>query len=470
MPDGSVTLNQPMLADPQNEAYLLAGLMKRPARWFDIESTGLRSHMFTAERFNDLFEAIVARAGDQGDITHGLVREIAVNDPELRAYINQLAATPTETHPAALRAYAETVVDWYGRRLIVQLSDRLRTAAYQPVAEQPIASAIASAMLSLEEVSSGMPAGRSASSVVEAIDAALDDGQARAVGEGAQCSTGFPSLDRVLGPLERGALYILGARPAMGKTALGLQIAEAAAAAGRGVGIMSLEMRAPQLARRIIAAKAQVPLATLRAGDLSNSDADRVVRQRAALHNAPMTIVDEGGLSVAQIGMRAREIRRRHGLELLVIDHLHLIQVEREDARLGATWAIGRVSNGLKRLAKDLDVPVLALAQLNRGVEGRESKRPTLADLRQSGDIEQDAEAVMLLHRPEYYLDRSPPARRETETEDRHRSRVAEWDLLRSEVAGRAEIIVAKNRDGEPGVVTLHFDGTYTRFTDTEAA
>ena len=172
---------------------------------------------------------------------------------------------------------------------------------------------------------------------------------------------------------------------------------------------------------------------------------------------------------MAMIALRARGFKRRHGLGLLVVDHLHIVATDAATTRMGATWAVGQVSNGLKRLAKELEIPVLALAQLNRGVEGREDKRPTMGDLRQAGDIEQDAEAIMLLYRAEYYLPKSPPERTEKMSAMQYEAATAAYYDARERLAGKAEVICDKVRDGSPATVPLLFDGARTCFREIAA-
>jgi replicative DNA helicase len=188
------------------------------------------------------------------------------------------------------------------------------------------------------------------------------------------------------------------------------------------------------------------------------------VQARRAMQDLPLTIEDLSSQNTQMIAARARAAHRKHGLGLLVIDHLHIVATPASTERMGATWAVGQVSHALKQLAKQMNIPVLALAQLNRGVEGREEKRPTMADLRQSGEIEQDAEAIMLLYRPEYYLPKSEPDRHSTEKIEAWRERVNAWYDAQEKVAGIAEVIIPKVRDGEPGTVKLRFDGAKTSF------
>ena len=282
-------------------------------------------------------------------------------------------------------------------------------------------------------------------------------------------STGFAGLDRSIGGLEPGNLYVLGARPGMGKTALALQMAITGATAGRGVFFGSLEMNAAQLARRMLASEADVPLSVTRSGNWTNDQAHRLVTTQHRRADLPLHISERPGQTVDQIaaGARSRALSR-DGLGLVVVDHLHLIRPPAEAIRAGATWAVGQVSNALKRMAKSLGVPVVALAQLNRGVESREDKRPGLHDLRQSGEIEQDADAVMLLHRPGYYLSKSGPERKVGQSRQKHEEEVAAWEEMRRDTEGKAELILAKVRDGEPGVVRLEFDAARTRFFEAE--
>jgi replicative DNA helicase len=299
----------------------------------------------------------------------------------------------------------------------------------------------------------------------EAVDEAIAAGErARAAGGVVGLSTGLPALDDVLGGMEGGGLYILAGRPGMGKSALGVQIAEHNARQGVGTLIVSLEMQAAQLGRRVLSRLSGVPMRGLKRGDWSQSQEDAIVQARRAMQDLPLTIEDLSSQNTQMIAARARAAHRKHGLGLLVIDHLHIVATPASTERMGATWAVGQVSHALKQLAKQMNIPVLALAQLNRGVEGREEKRPTMADLRQSGEIEQDAEAIMLLYRPEYYLPKSEPDRHSTEKIEAWRERVNAWYDAQEKVAGIAEVIIPKVRDGEPGTVKLRFDGAKTSF------
>jgi replicative DNA helicase len=296
-------------------------------------------------------------------------------------------------------------------------------------------------------------------------------------------SSGFRGIDLVLGGMEPGWLIVLGGRPAMGKSALGLQIALRAAsgvvpridvddlAFSRGAPAptlyLSTEMESYQLGRRGLSLRSGVPLVDLRNGRfVRHADAAMAV-VKAAQHfdGIPLLIEDTPGPNLAQIEMRIRTALRRLGsLKLVVVDHLHNMRRAEEHLRLGDTFAIGAITRGIKELARRYSVPILLLAQLNRGVEGRDDKRPTLADLRQSGNIEEDADCVGLLYREEYYLAKRQPDRGAFKSEEDYLKAAALHEQRLRISAGRAEVLWEKVRDGQPGISRLHFDTERVRF------
>jgi len=278
-------------------------------------------------------------------------------------------------------------------------------------------------------------------------------------------STGYSNFDRRLGGLEPGLVYVVAGRPGMGKSALAHSICLNAAREGHGVLELSLEMSSKQLGRRALSVASGVPMNAIKQNTLSNGQASKLMEARKELKGLPLMIDDAGGQTPAMIAAKAREARRRHGLKLLMIDHLNLMKPEEADAKHGGTWAVGRASNAVLAIAKDCGVPVILCVQLNRGVESREDKRPTLADLRQSGDIEQDAYAVGMVYRQEYYL-RGEPERRENEGDGKFQERVSAWNDAKLRSQGMAEMIWAKVRDGEPGIDQLRFDAPITKFSE----
>ena len=252
-------------------------------------------------------------------------------------------------------------------------------------------------------------------------------------------TTGFVDLDTKTNGLQKTELIILAARPSMGKTAFVCNLAEAAADKGKaGAIIFSLEQSKLELAERLLCIRAGIQVHKLRKGDLSEEERDTLLKVSGELSELGLFIDDQPGRNMPQIAAICRRLKRKHNLGVVIIDYLQL--VEPEDKRAPREQQIASITRRLKFLAKELDVPVVALAQLNRGVELRDDKRPRLADLRESGAIEQDADIVMFLHRPEMY-----------DPEDR---------------PGEAEIIVAKNRSGPTGIVNLAFSKESMRFHD----
>lgn len=277
-------------------------------------------------------------------------------------------------------------------------------------------------------------------------------------------TTGMVDLDKWLGGLHPSDLLIIAGRPSMGKTALATNIAFNAAVAalehnksGASVAFFSLEMSAEQLATRILATESGVSSDKIRRGEIRAEDFPAFVDVSRRLNAIPLFIDDTPALSVPALRTRARRLKRQEGLGLIVIDYLQLVEpggaTRRGDNRV---QEISDITRSLKALAKELDVPVIALSQLSRAVEQREDKRPQLSDLRESGSIEQDADVVMFVYREEYYEVRREP----TEGTEKH----VEWLARMEQVHNQAEIIIAKQRHGPVGTVRLYFDGTVTRF------
>lgn len=358
--------------------------------------------------------------------------------------------------------YSVEIIETWMKRQMLAIGDVMADMAMMPTPEGETARDLYARAMALLDDAIGTDTGRACMSLDQAMQAALDASGAPMM------STGFRSIDAILGGLEDATLNILAGRPGMGKTALGWQIAVNAVRSGIGVLAVSLEMSGKELGRRALAAASGVPVKAIKAGDYSNRQAEALVRAQRELSGLPMTIEDGGGLTMPQIDMRVRAAKRRHGVQLLVIDHLHIVRPEDRDERNGATWAVGKISRAAKQIAKRHDIPVLLLAQLSRAVEGRDDKRPVLPDLRQAGDIEQDADTVSFVYRPEYYLGQEPEAK-EGENPEKLADRRSEWEQRKRDLAGKAELIVAKVRDGETGMVPLLFHGATTSFSEEQA-
>ena len=376
------------------------------------------------------------------------------------AYLAKLASHMIS--PRNSREYGEVIREAWARRELISIGEDIVNAAFMG-GEQTAADIVALLDARMIEIAQADRNAARAKSLDEAIDAALAAAEEAARRGGpVGLSTGMRGIDDVLGGLEAGTLTVIAGRPGMGKSALCHQWAVAAARAGVGVIEISLEMSATQLGRRTLATAARVPLGRLQRGQ-HGAFAERLVEARKQLRGLALTIEDGAGLTASQIAAKVREARRRHGVGLIMVDHLHIINTEQKDDKLGATVAIGRVSGAMKRLAKDFNAPVLLAAQLNRAVDGRDDKRPTLADLRQSGEIEQNADAVGFVYRGEYYLGQRPEKKAE-ETQQRYDQRCLDWDAARDRLHGTAEVIFAKVRDGAPQSVQLRWDGETTTF------
>jgi replicative DNA helicase len=293
-------------------------------------------------------------------------------------------------------------------------------------------------------------------------------------------ATGFTDLDKKLGGLHPSDLIILAGRPSMGKTALATNIAfnaakahrrepgpdgQPAAVDGAVVAFFSLEMSAEQLATRILAEESGTSSDRIRRGEVRREDFDKFAMASQRLQEVPLYIDDTPAISVAALRTRARRLKRQQGLGLIVVDYLQLMRPSGQGRAMeNRVQEISDITRGLKAVAKELDVPVLALSQLSRAVEQREDKRPMLADLRESGSIEQDADVVMFIFREEYYLSRGEPTRRPEESDDKFNDRYDRWRERSEATYGLADVIVAKQRHGPIGTIKLHFEAETTKF------
>ena len=277
--------------------------------------------------------------------------------------------------------------------------------------------------------------------------------------------TGLRDLDDRLGGLHKSDLVIIAGRPSMGKTALATNIAFNAAKkiqeTGKksSVAFFSLEMSSEQLSTRILAEQSRIKSNDIRRGKISEEQFDTFLETSKNIADLPMFIDETPAISIAALSNRARRIKRIHGLDLVVVDYIQLMTAV-NSRRDGRVQEISEITQGLKALAKELSVPVLALSQLSRAVEQRDNNKPQLADLRESGSIEQDADVVMFVYREAYYLERKEPRPATVE--------YAEWQAKMGEVSNMAEIIVGKQRHGPTGNVFLEFEAMFTKFKDIQ--
>jgi replicative DNA helicase len=287
-------------------------------------------------------------------------------------------------------------------------------------------------------------------------------------------ATGLADLDALMGGLQPSDLIVPAGRPGMGKTALATNIAYNIAKAWQGevqangrittikggiVGFFSLEMSAEQLATRIISEQTEIPSNKIRRGKLDAGDFEKIKQVAIELQNLPLYVDQTGGLSVGQVTARARRLKRQRGLDLLVIDYLQLLQPSKRSGRENRAQEITEITTSLKALAKELNVPILALSQLSRQVEQRDNKRPQLSDLRESGSIEQDADVVLFVFREAYYHAMQKP---------HDDQKMSAWTARAEELHNSAEVIIAKHRHGPTGTIELNFEPDLTRFSCRE--
>ncbi len=386
------------------------------------------------------------------------------------AYLAKLAGAAISSFAA--RDYAQMIYDLAIRRELIELGHEISgKAAKVDIASEPTEQ-ITEAEQRLYKLAEKGQADTGFQSFLRAVTDAVQVANAAYMREGglAGVSTGLADLDKKLGGLHKSDLLILAGRPSMGKTSLATNVAFNIAKAykkgkradgsdgavdGGVVGFYSLEMSAEQLAARILSEASEVPSEQIRRGDMTEAEFRRFVDAAKALESCPLYIDDTPALPISQLAARARRLKRQHGLDVLFVDYLQLVRpASAKDSRVNE---VSEITQGLKAIAKELDIPVVALSQLSRQVESREDKRPQLSDLRESGSIEQDADVVMFVFREEYYVEREKPG-------DHELDKMADWQAKMENLHGKAEVIIGKQRHGPIGSVDLSFEGRFTRF------
>ncbi len=388
-------------------------------------------------------------------------------------YLARLAAEATTIINA--EDYGRTIYDLAIRRALIIVGEDMVNVAYDAPVDFSPRNQIEEAERRLYELAEtgrydGGFQGFS-SALTTAIDMAAHAFQRD--GKLSGLATGLDDLDRMMGGLQPSDLIIVAGRPGMGKSSFATNIGYNIARAWRGevrpdghthtvnggvVAFFSLEMSAEQLATRIISEQTGIPSNQIRRGGISESDFEKIKDYAIELQKLPFFIDETGGLSIAQLAARARRLKRQRGLDLLIIDYLQLLTGSTRRSSDNRVQEITEITTKLKALAKELNVPIMALSQLSRQVESRDDKRPQLADLRESGSIEQDADVVMFLFREEYYHQMRKPL-------ETNREKFAEWLAEGEKVHGKAEVIIGKQRHGPTGTVELQFEGAVTRFS-----
>src|SRR5947209_6396156 len=382
--------------------------------------------------------------------------------------------------------YGRTIHDLHLRRELITIGQDVVTDAYRHDLDNPATEQIERAEAKLFELATTGDAEGGLREFGVALKAAIDMAAAayKRDGRTVGVASGFKDLDKKLGGLHPSDLIIVAGRPSMGKTALATNIAFHAAKnyrAAQGpdgrkdvnlpaddgavIAFFSLEMSAEQLATRLLAEESGTSSDRIRRGDVRREDFDKFVAASTRLAQVPLYIDDTPALSVSALRTRARRLKRQQGLGLIVIDYLQLMRPATGTRAIeNRVQEISDITRGLKAIAKELDVPVIACSQLSRAVEQREDKRPQLADLRESGSIEQDSDVVMFIFREEYYLSRAEPTHRPEETPEKFNDRYESWKERCEASYGLADIIIAKQRHGPIGTVKLHFEAETTKF------
>lgn len=377
----------------------------------------------------------------------GTDAKIPVGNMTIGQYVARLAAEATTIINAP--DYAQTIRDVSDQNHLASIGASLRRETIADPTQLAIAAVDELDLILSARSTSRTPSVSMAQAAASAIDAAAKAFQAE--GRPTGISWGLEGLDRKTLGLQRGELTVLAGRPGMGKTALGLCVARSAGKDAKHTMFVSLEMIDAALAQRMIADQLYDlhPLSywLIQSGRFSELDFSDITTAAKLISDLPVRIEQEAALTVTQIAARARQQKRRHGLDLLIVDHLHLVRAS--DRYAGhRVEEIGETTRGLKAIAKELGIPVLALCQLSRGVEGRDDKRPNLADLRGSGDIEQDADTVVMLYREAYYLERRKPP-------ENSGDEFAQWLAKMEKAENLIEAIIEKQRNGPIGPVRL---------------
>jgi len=433
---------------------------------------------FREDLHRRIWTTIDTMVGGSGKVANPITVKTVLGDIDLgdgtttMQYLARLASEATSTVNA--KDYAEILRDLSLRRKLISVAQDTIDVAY----DLPLDSKVATVLDGFEDSVMALRSHVGDASEFEGFDtvserAMQEANDAYTRGPGlVGLSSGFQRIDDALGGLMKTNLIILGGRPGAGKTALSTNIGLSVARelqrrkkdgekVGR-VGFFSLEMKKEQLVRRIFADVSGVPDWKVRRGFATEPEMTRWIDAQRELRTIPFDIDDSSGLTIGQLRIRARNLKKRRGLELLIVDYLQLLAGSKDSGRreTNRVQEITEITTGLKELAKELDIPIIALSQLSRRVEERDDKRPMLSDLRESGSIEQDADQVLFVYRDEYYLSKQKPPVEGTEAR-------AHYDRRMRAIKGIAEIIIGKNRHGPEATIELGFDGSLTKFLNS---
>ncbi|GAB5374949.1 MAG: replicative DNA helicase [Acuticoccus sp.] len=463
---------------PQNvelEQQLLGALLQNNEAFYRV-SDFLKIEHFFVEPHRRIYDTLskLIRSGKVATpltVKTFFAADETMADLSVTEYLTRLAANATTIINA--EDYGRTLFDLSVRRALISIGEDMVNEAYDAPPEATPRVQIETVEKRLYELAETGRFDQGFVTFADALAAAVDMAAAAhdRAGGLSGIATGMRDLDRLMGGLQRSDLIILAGRPAMGKTSLATNIGFAIARQYRAaempggkasdggvVGFFSLEMSSEQLATRILAEQSGISSSHIRRGSITEDQFHDIVEAARAMQTLPFYIDQTGGITIGQLAARARRLKRQKGLDVLIVDYLQLLTGSGKRASDSRVNEITEITTGLKALAKELEVPIVALSQLSRQVEAREDKRPQLADLRESGSIEQDADVVMFVFREEYYLQSRKPAEGTPE--------FFEWEAKMEDVHAKAEVIIGKQRHGPTGTVVLQFDAEVTRFSD----
>ena len=456
------------------EQQLLGGILNNNDLFYSLEDKIDPEHFYDPVH-SRIFDVVSNRIKDGKLASAVTVNTFLTEDEGLRelggsSYLAQLMAGSVAS--SAIKDYSKLVYDLAIRRELIALGQEISSRAQSIKVDEQPEEQIILAEQNLYKIGDSGKSETGFKSFLKALNEAVQVANAAHHRDGnlAGVSTGFIDLDKKMGGLHSSDLIILAGRPSKGKTSLATNMAYNIAKSfhkrenpdgssetidGGIVGFYSLEMSAEQLAARILSETAEIPSEQIRRGDMTENEFRRFVDAAKSIESSPLYIDDTPALTIAQLASRARRLKRTHGLDALIIDYLQLVRAaSSKESRVNE---ISEITQGLKAIAKELNIPVIALSQLSRQVENRDDKRPQLADLRESGSIEQDADVVLFVYREEYYKEREKPS-------DHDLEKMAIWQEEMDRLHGRAELILGKQRHGPIGTVELSFEGKFTRF------
>lgn len=468
----NVEQTQPAPHSVEAEQQLLGAILTNNDIYDRVASI-IQPHHFYEPVHQRIYETAAARIAKNNLASPVTLKAFLEEDEGLQelggaAYLVRLAGAAISSFAA--RDYAQMIYDMAIRRELIEVGKDIADRANSMDVDSEPSEQIVEAEQKLYKLAEQGQSEQGFQSFLRAVTDAVNVANAAYQRDGglAGVPTQLIDLDSKLGGLHKSDLLILAGRPSMGKTSLATNIAyniaksykkgtrpdgTEGAVDGGVVGFFSLEMSAEQLAGRILAEASEISSHKIRQGDMTEEEFRRFVEAAKSLEACPLYIDDTAAIPISQLAARARRLKRTHGLDVLIVDYLQLIRGSSENR----VQEIGEISMGLKAIAKELEIPVIALSQLSRQVENRDDKRPQLSDLRESGSIEQDADVVMFVYREEYYVGREEPS-------SDNLDKMAEWQDRMSAVHGMAEVIIGKQRHGPIGTVKLSFEAQFTRF------